>query len=471
MPSYTCEDCKEIFQDKYRFDKHKMRKTPCKKSPTVLALENRILQLQTNEPIDKPFRDLSEKLQTSMTLETRQAQGIFFTPKKARDLILEKFREYGVSPQTILEPSFGSGEFLEDFHKEYPSATLFGVEKNKDLYEAFIKDSKHLDSMNLDHMDFLKWVGPSVDIIVGNPPYFVIDTDAMDKAEKKEFSEKNKECMVGRPNIYVSFLYKCVKEHLNPNGYLAFVIPTSLMNCSYYQPMRDYIAKYMTICFMKELDVKYYQTGQDTMLLILQNKPGGKEYLYTMNHVIYMSPYWKELKEIFATSTSLGAMGFGSRTGEVVWNQEKEKMSETGTLVIYNTNIKDGKLVLGNITSKVGSKSEKKRQYIKGFKKAPMKGPVILINRGHGNATYHFNYVLIPESQGEFYAENHVNVIYPKSPEAAARIHLVLKSFENKKTEEFFRCFVGNGSFNSTEIENVLPIFQSSVSSSDSSST
>jgi hypothetical protein len=44
--------------------------------------------------------------------------------------------------------------------------------------------------MNLDHMDFLKWVGPSVDIIVGNPPYFVIDTDAMDKAEKKEFSEK-----------------------------------------------------------------------------------------------------------------------------------------------------------------------------------------------------------------------------------------------------------------------------------------
>lgn len=460
MPSYTCDNCKEIFEDKYRFDKHKARKTPCKKSPTVVALETRIHQLQTNEVVDKPFRDLSEKLQTSMTLETRQAQGIFFTPKKARDLILEKFHEYGVNPSTILEPSFGSGEFLEDFHKEYPSATLLGVEKNTSLYDAFIKESNHIEFMNLDNIDFLKWVGPSVDVIVGNPPYFVLDG-----------SYKNKECMIGRPNIYVAFLYKCVKEHLNPNGYLAFVIPTSLMNCSYYQPMRDYIAKNMTICFMKDLDVKYYQTGQDTMLLILQNKPGGKDYLYTMNSVIYMSPYWKELKEIFATSTTLGAMGFGSRTGEVVWNQEKEKMSETGTLVIYNTNIKDGKLVLGNITSKVGSKSEKKRQYIKGFKKTPMKGPAILINRGHGNATYHFNYVLIPESQGEFYAENHVNVIYPKTPEAASRIHIVLKSFEDKKTEEFFRYFVGNGSFSSTEIENVLPIFHSSVSSSESSST
>lgn len=450
MPSYTCETCKEIFEDKYRFDKHKARKTPCKKSPTVLALESRIHQLSTNETADKSFRDLSEKLQTSLSLETRQAQGIFFTPKKARDLILERFREYGMKPSTILEPSFGSGEFLEDFHKEYPSATLFGVEKNTDLYEAFIKESKNLESMNLDAMDFLKWPGPSVDMIVGNPPYFVLDG-----------SYKNKECMIGRPNIYVAFLYKCVKEHLNPNGYLAFVIPTSLMNCSYYQPMRDYIAKHMTICFMKELDVKYYQTGQDTMLLILQNKPGGKDYLYTMNGVIYMSPYWKELKGIFTSSTTLGALGFGSKTGEVVWNQEKEKMSETGTLVIYNTNIKDGELVLGNITSKVGSKSEKKRQYIKDFKKAPMKGPAILVNRGHGNATYHFNYVLIPESQGEFYAENHVNVIYPKTPEAAGRIDMVLKSFESKKTEEFFRYFVGNGSFNSTEIENVLPIFGS----------
>ena len=81
MPSHTCENCKEIFEDTYRFDKHKARKTPCKKSPTVLALETRILQLETNEVVDKPFRDLSEKLQKSMSLETRQAQGIFFTPK------------------------------------------------------------------------------------------------------------------------------------------------------------------------------------------------------------------------------------------------------------------------------------------------------------------------------------------------------------------------------------------------------
>jgi len=449
MP-HTCEKCGNVFLRKSQFDAHMARKTPCKKAVAVQVLEQKIEQLEGKAP----FRENSLKFHESIPKETRQEQGIYFTPKKARDLLFEKLRSLGVSPHNILEPSFGSGEFLDDVRGLYPTATVHAVEKNEGLFKSVKGDG-------LVHSDFLEYRGcRDADLIIGNPPYFLINTSDMTKKEKAEFAEKNQFCMVGRPNIYISFLYKCVTEHLAPGGYIAFIIPTSLMNCSYYQPMRNYIAKHMTIKVIQELDVKFYEAGQDTMLIILQNTPGGTDYLYTMNSCIYMSPRWKELEEMFKGTQRLSQMGFSAKTGEVVWNQEKDKMADAGTLVIYNTNIKDGKLVLGIITSKAGTKeSEKKRQYIKGFERAAMKGPAILVNRGHGNGSYKFNYVLVPESMGEFYAENHVNVIYPTSPEAAKKIDLVLKSFADPRTAQFFEWFVGNGSFNITELQNVLPIF------------
>ena len=448
MP-HTCQTCGNIFLRKSQYDVHMARKTQCKKPVAVQVLEQKIEQLEGKGP----FRENSVKFHESLTKETRQEQGIFFTPKKARDLLFEKLRQFGVSPRVILEPSFGSGEFLADMRDLYPAATIHAVEKNETLF-------KSVEGQGLVNADFLDYRGcPEADLIVGNPPYFLINTTGMTKKEKAEFAEKNQFCMVGRPNIYISFLYKCVAEHLVEDGYIAFIIPTSLMNCSYYQPMRDYISKYMTIKWIQELDVKFYEAGQDTMLLILQKKAGGTDYLYTMNNCVYMSPRWKELEEMFKGTLRLSQMGFAAKTGDVVWNQEKDKMADAGTLVIYNTNIKDGKLVLGNITSKVGTTSEKKRQYIKGFERAAMKGPAILVNRGHGNGSYKFNYVFVPESMGEFYAENHVNVIYPTTVEAAKKIDTLLKSFQNPKTAQFFDWFVGNGSFNTTELQSVLPIF------------
>ena len=58
------------------------------------------------------FRESSIQLTRELSKETKQSQGIFFTPKEARDRVFELLA--GVQPATILEPSFGSGEFLED---------------------------------------------------------------------------------------------------------------------------------------------------------------------------------------------------------------------------------------------------------------------------------------------------------------------------------------------------------------------
>jgi hypothetical protein len=59
----------------------------------------------------------------------------------------------------------------------------------------------------------------------------------------------------------------------------------------------------------------------------------------------------------------------------------------------------------------------------------------------------------------EFYGENHINVIYPLNEQAEKNIEQVEKSFQNKKTEEFIRYFVGNGALSKTELQTILPIF------------
>lgn len=449
MPQiYICEKCSKAHTNKTQYNAHLARKTPCSKSLTVQLLEQKI---------ETPsFRQESLKLHDSLSKEDRKNEGIFFTPKKARDLLFEKLKEFGVDPSVILEPSFGSGEFMIDLREKYPKSQIYGVEKNKTIFDSFSKNSKE----HISNVDFLNYKEcKNADLIVGNPPYFVIK-------EKNPYPK----CMTGRPNIYVAFLYKCITEHLKENGILAFVIPTSLLNCGYYQPMRNYIAKNMTIKYIQELDVKYYQTGQDTMLFIVEkNKEINKEkekddkikkdYIYTINNKIFISPKWNELNELLQGTKSLKSLDFVVKTGDVVWNAEKDKMvneSEKGrVLLIYNSNIKNGEIIIGNINIV----ENKKTQYIKGFKKEPSHGPAILVNRGNGTSSYKFNYAFVPETFGKFYAENHVNVISPTSENAKKMSPKIIESFKNPKTELFFRWFVGNGAFSKTELETILPIF------------
>ena len=386
------------------------------------------------------FRESSLKLNKELSTEDRKNQGIYFTPKKARDLLFEQLDILHVKPKSILEPSFGSGEFLEDVREKY-GGKITGIELNTTLFNAYTKKD-----MELKNMDFLQYKGKKFDLILGNPPYFLT-------------KDKNPKCMVGRPNIYIAFLYKCLEEHLVDKGFLAFILPTSLFNCSYYEPMRKYIADHYTIHYVKELDVKYYETLQDTMLIILQKQKDPEEKYIFRKKNVYISPMYKELKELVKNTTTIGELDLHVKTGSIVWNQEKEKLvdkSDDATLLIYTTNIVKGELVLNNI------RSEEKKQYIKGFKTEPQKGKAILVNRGYGNVSYKFHYVYIDKE--EFYAENHVNMILPNNEENSSEKNLdnlntVLKSFKDPRTLEFLKYFLGNGAMSKSEIEHIMPIY------------
>jgi hypothetical protein len=90
------------------------------------------------------------------------------------------------------------------------------------------------------------------------------------------------------------------------------------------------------------------------------------------------------------------------------------------------------------------------------MKKPTLSGPLILVERGYGNS-FSFNSVLVELE--EFYAENHINVIYPKTEEAAENLNVVMRSFQDERSQKFVKWFIGNGSISATDLETIIPIF------------
>jgi hypothetical protein len=136
------------------------RKKPCQpptniiESPvTVVAKAKEPVGESVGEP-NGEFREASTQFNKSTTKKQRAEEGIFFTPKKARDLLFAKLAELGVSPKVVLEPSFGTGEFLHDARRIYTEATLLGVEKNEKLF-ASVPVAAEGSASRLDCGDFL----------------------------------------------------------------------------------------------------------------------------------------------------------------------------------------------------------------------------------------------------------------------------------------------------------------------------
>jgi len=216
--------------------------------------------------------------------------------------------------------------------------------------------------------------------------------------------------------------------------------------------MRNYIEKNTTIRHLENLNKPgFYETGQETMLIILQKKKINNDYIFkSKSGNIYISPFYKELYEITKDTKTLCDLGLGVKTGNVVWNQVKENLADEGTLLVYSSNINKCELKLDNLGGKV------RKQYVKDITKPKLNGPLILVERGYGNS-YSFNSVLV--NLKDFYAENHLNVIYPKTPAAVRNLERVVKSFKDERSQKFIKWFIGNGSISATDLETLIPIF------------
>ena len=83
-----------------------------------------------------PFRENSVRLTKECSAQLKKSQGIYLTPRPVREqlwgLLPQRYK-----PKRILEPSFGSGEFLQDAVERFPGVrALDGIELNQVFYDA-----------------------------------------------------------------------------------------------------------------------------------------------------------------------------------------------------------------------------------------------------------------------------------------------------------------------------------------------
>jgi adenine-specific DNA-methyltransferase len=406
------------------------------------------------------FRELSRELTKVLDKKHKKDNGVFFSPRSYRQKLWNIVKaNVSSTPSKVLEPSFGAGEFIFDALEIYPNVIIEGVELNKQLYDAVSTDiGQQYKNIKLHQKDFLEFTTDTkYQLIIGNPPYVVI----------KNIPNEYRHVMTGRPNLYCCFLYKCINM-LDNDGILAFVLPKSILNTSYYDKLRHYICQQCCILDIIEMDEgtsKFKDTQQATVGLVLQKcskSNNDAHFVVHKNDKVLFSPYYKDI-QAYMSNPCLHDLGIQVKTGSIVWNQVKKTLTNNpkeGKLLLYMSNMKDGKFV------PLATKDADKKQFCK-TNKPLIYGPVILMNRGYGNTTYKPSMLFVENVidyegyKDGFLAENHVNVLYPYNEQGKSIIKNVYDYLQSETCMKFIQMYSGNGAMSKTEIETMLPIILS----------
>ena len=353
---------------------------------------------------------------------------------------------------TVLEPSCGSCEYISLLDQTYDNLDITAIEYNKEIYESISDLEK--DNIKIYNQDYLLYKSPlNYDLIIGNPPYFVM--------KKKDVDPIYYEYFEGRPNIFIIFIIKSLKL-LNKNGILSFILPKNFLNCLYYDKTRKYILQNFKILNIVDCIDSYIETTQATINIIIQNtldkENNNNKFILNNNNKYNILGTIKNihiLKKLYSNSSTLSKLNFKVTVGNIVWNQCKSILTNdnTDTRLIYSSDIKNNKLDIQIYNNK------DKKNYINknGYNK-----PILVINRGYGVGKYDFKYCLI-KGDMPYLIENHLICIeYTKKIKTEDLIKMynkIIKSFENNSTTIFIDLYFGNNAINTKELYEILPIY------------
>ena len=382
-------------------------------------------------------------------LKKRKNLGQYFTPKSIREILLSKLPKKDNA--YILDPACGSGEFLLSCEKYFKNPNLNGFEIDKNLVSIaskLVKNSniKNIDALNIDANDSKN----KYDYVIGNPPYFEIRLN-------EKFKAKHFEIIKGRVNIFSLFI-KIGLEALKDEGYLAYVVPPSMNNGAYFSKLREYIIKNASLEYLHIIDGadNFHSANQKVMLIILKktNSKKSNKYIFEKNGITIFMEDKKFLNNAYKNTVSLKEIGFGVKTGSIVWNEHKEKLTNdknNSTLLIWASNIIDGKIIIPN--------AKNKPQYIKNIPKdLIIKSRVVVVNRITGSSK-DINIKAAIVNEKEFVCENHVNVIYmSKNANCNYSLEDILNSLRDETNIKVMRLIIGNTQVSKTELERLLPI-------------
>lgn len=405
----------------------------------------------TKEQEKKEFSDLTMEYIREDNIKHRKSLGQYFTPRSIIERLLKQLPNKK-SDLRILDPACGTGEFLIVAKKYFKNPKLYGWEIDKRLVDISKKNIPTAEILNIDSLK----IGNEnkFDIIIGNPPYFEFSLSSQLKDEYQEI-------IGGRTNIFSLFICKGIRM-LNDGGYLAFVIPPSMNNGAYFSKLREFIINNSDIEYLEILEGSklFDKALQTVMLLVLKKASHQNKYVFSKNGISILTENKNNLEKIFKNKTTLYELGYKVKTGKIVWNQNKDLLTnkqEKGAIpLIWSHNITEKGLELK-------TNIPKKPQYIK-INDYDL-GPAIVVNRIVGSVkSAKIKSALIPYGM-KFLSENHTNVIYlPKQKNLLERkkanisIEEINKQINSTKNLEILKNITGNTQISKNELEKLFPI-------------
>ncbi|HAO14319.1 MAG TPA: restriction endonuclease [Tenacibaculum sp.] len=207
-------------------------------------------------------------------------RGGFYTPEPIASFIL-KWAFNGNTEVDILEPSCGDGVFLEEIKKggyQYNSVIateLDTVEAEKSRQIAL----ENSEVINTEFHQFCINTDKRFDLIIGNPPY--IRYQYFDK-EQQEFAsqifEKANLKYSKLTNAWVSFVVGS-SLLLKETGKIGFVLPAEILQVSYAQTLREFLAKFYNKINIVSFEKLVFPHIQQEVVLLLCEKNNSQTHL------------------------------------------------------------------------------------------------------------------------------------------------------------------------------------------------
>lgn len=363
----------------------------------------------------------------------RKARGQYMTPRPVAAALIDRLE---LRPGLrVLDPGVGTGELLRAALDREPELEVTGWDIDQEVLETA---GRLVPEARLERRSALDAEpGRGFDLVIGNPPYFQL---RLDQGERERFGA----VISGRPNIFALF-FPAGLQQLRPGGRLAYIVPPSMNSGAYFEALREYISDRAEIRDLTILERNDLFEGANTaiQLLTLQsneaNPPVGRiirspaenpthrgfvferEVPEAGFRRVIFSPDPDRLAAEFEGRRTLWELGLEAATGQVVWNQNRDRLHETpgpGRVpLVWSHSIGGGELEAG--PGGFGPVRPGKPGFYETSAggRPPLRGPAVTVNRvvgavGRGE----LRAALIPAGV-EFLAENHVNVVRPRQPD------------------------------------------------------
>lgn len=222
-----------------------------------------------------------------MDREYLKSKGIFPTPADIISYVCSdlNFKKY----KKILEPGFGTGNFLEKISQNNFLSKIYGVETEHSFFKSASQKYKKNNIKLLNNNYITNFDETNFDLIIGNPPY-----GSKISQEEISYIKENKNIFIEESNeSSILFLYKSIFQ-LKKTGRLIFILPSTVLRVFSYKNAREYIKKHTIINKIIHLGKSFPGVGYEMIVLDLTKKEP------TNNYNIEVVNYEKKTKHLIS---------------------------------------------------------------------------------------------------------------------------------------------------------------------------